>query len=152
MGLFLFDFHFAMCYNIINKGGVTVVLSREMNKLINELSEEKQLKILELMECESDRFIINYSILEIALEENLVSLDDDELLSFYNVDSTKNLIEVDRKIAGIIRTLEKMTKKNIYQEFYDNFSLDITEPELKYLISVTMEVVKWRARYFKVYY
>lgn len=117
-------------------------LSREMNKLANELSEEKQVEILELMEYEYDRFIINYSILEIALKEDLVNLNDDELVEFHGVDSIERLLRVDRKMARVIRTLEKLTGDNVHQEFLNNFRLGMDEPELKYLIDVVMGVLK----------
>ena len=111
---------------------------KEMKILINTMNDDKQKKVDKLLKQNLDRFFTNYSILAIALEENLENVTIDEIEKFHQVNISR-LNETDKLIVAIIKTLEKLTGEDVRQEYFNKFTLDISQPELKYLIDLIVK-------------
>lgn len=117
-----------------------IKIKPQLQKLINERFNESQKKEVEgILSYEKDRFIIDYSILNIALEEDLVILDNEQLIKFYNVDDRNLLNVADILIAKAIITLSNKLNIDVKSEFEKRFTLDKRQPELTYLINLINE-------------
>lgn len=111
------------------------------NDLLKELVKEKYdkeqtAKVERLMEIESDRFLITYSTLAIGIESELIYGDAQVIKDFYNIDDLKLLNTVDILIAKIVITLSNLTGMDVKKGYEESMSLDISQPEVKYLIEV----------------
>lgn len=85
-----------------------------------------------LMEEGSDPYFLNYSILALALGQDLVPMTEEEVLEFYKAEANQ-IGPVDTLIAQVIKTLEKLSNEDIKKEYETKLVLDRTQPELAFL-------------------
>lgn len=112
----------------------------ELTKLINNrFSESQKREVEEVLLYEKDRFIVDYSILTIAIEKDLAILKPEEIKKFYNVEDVNVLNVSDILIAKIITTLSNKLNIDVKSEFEKRFTLDKRQPELTYLINLINE-------------
>lgn len=117
-----------------------IKIKPQLQKLINErFNDSQKEEVKEMLLYEKDRFIINYTILNIALKDDLVILNNEELIKFYNVDDRNLLNVADVLIAKVIITLSNKLNIDVKSEFEKRFTLDKRQPELTYLINLIDE-------------
>lgn len=105
-----------------------------VKRLVNNcFTEEMKSEVQDMVKTGSDEFIINYSILELALEDDLVYGEAAMVKEFFGVEDLLELNEVDVLTCKIITTLSNETGIDVKKEYYDNFTLDPSAPELTYL-------------------
>lgn len=68
----------------------------------------------------------------------------EEVCDFYHVNDVNVLQNVDWIIVSIIKTLTRLTEKNIKKGFNDSFVLDPVHPELQYLIEETRKCLEMK--------
>lgn len=111
----------------------------ELKKLINKFNDNQKQEVEKLMNTENDKYLINYSILAIALGDDLVDGDASMIKEFYNVDDLSVLNHVDIIIAKVITTLSNKLNRDIKAEYESALVLDRSQPELIYLTKVVEE-------------
>lgn len=107
----------------------------------NKFSEEQLIEIDKLLKTNPDRFVINYGIMAIALQDDLVLLNHNQIKTFYNVDDISLLNKVDRLIANLITSLSIKLNVDVKTEFEKRFTLDNTQYELLYLIDLVNQLL-----------
>ena len=114
-------------------------MKSESKKLMSKFNDNQIQEVEKLMSTETDTYLINYSILEIALGDDLVYGDASMIKEFYNVDDLSVLNYVDIIIAKIIITLSNKLNRDIKAEYESALTLDKSQPELTYLTKVVAE-------------
>lgn len=117
-------------------------LQKFVNKHFNALQKEKAQYWIKFA---GNKHLTSYTILSIAVEDELIDGNAELIKEFYNVKDMSKLSAVDVVIAKLITTLSKLTNSNVKANYYKNLTLDKTQPELKYLIKVVDEylLLKW---------
>ena len=110
-------------------------LRSDLKRLISKFNNEQKEQVDKLLATENNSYIINYSILEIALQADLVH-EETPIKEFYNVDDLKLLNRIDIIIAKILITLSNKLDRDIRHEYETACRLDKTQPEFKYLVQV----------------
>lgn len=114
-------------------------LRPDLKKLINKFSSEQKEQVEELLATENDSYVINYSILAIALGDDLVYGDASIIKKFYNIDDLGLLNHIDIIIAKILITLSNKLNRDMRYEYETALKLDKSQPELTYLTKVIEE-------------
>lgn len=117
-------------------------LKPELKNITNKFNDKQKQLLEELMVNEMDSYLISYSILAIALDEDLVGENASMIKEFYNVDDLNLLNKVDIIIAKIITTLSNKLNKDIKSEYESALVLDKSQPELTYLIKIVEEYIQ----------
>lgn len=113
-------------------------LRSDLKHLISKFNNEQKEQVDKLLATENNSYIINYSILAIALQADLVH-EEIPLKEFYNVDDLKLLNQTDIIVAKILVTLSNKLNRDIRHEYETALRLDKTQPEFKYLVQVVDE-------------
>lgn len=119
----------------------------ELKKLINKFNDNQKQEVEKLMNTENDKYLINYSILAIALGDDLVYGDASMIKEFYNVDDLSVLNHVDIIIAKVITTLSNKLNRDIKAEYESALVLNKSQPELTYLTKVVEEYLSWNKKH-----
>lgn len=107
----------------------------------NKFSEEQLIETNKFLRTNPDRFVTNYGIMAIALQDDFVLLNHSQIKTFYNVDDIFLLNKVDRLIANLITSLSIKLNVDVRTEFEKRFTLDNTQYELLYLIDLVNQIL-----------
>lgn len=118
-------------------------MRESLNKLVNNFYTDKQKEQTKevINECKDEylsneeNHFLNYKVLAIPFQDNMIKLSDDEIKEFYEVPYMALLNEVDFVVANLITTLAKLTDKDIKPEYENAFVLDKDQPEFEYLVN-----------------
>ena len=110
---------------------------KSLDSLINDFYNEEQKEKVAM--TESKHVGTHLAIFESILWafDNPESMNEDEICKFNNVKETNVLQEIDWVIGSVIKTLTKLTGKDIEDGFKRAFRLDPSCPEIEYLIKET---------------
>ena len=107
----------------------------EMKNLIdNHFTKKQREEALRIIATEESSHMANYSVLALALGDDLVNLEVDDVKEFYGTDDEAMLTEVDFVIANVLSTLTELLGRDMKYEYEMAFSLDKSQPELRHLI------------------
>lgn len=107
----------------------------EMKNLIDShFTKEQYEKAVKIIATEESSHMANYSVLALALGDDLVNLEVDDVKEFYGADDESMLTEVDFVIANVLSTLTELLGRDMKYEYETAFSLDKSQPELRHLI------------------
>ena len=118
-------------------------MKNSLNKMVNNLyTATQKSKVNEIAKnykeeniADDKNHLLNYRILAVAIEDNIVNLTEKQVEEFYELENDEWLGEIDFVIANIITTLSKLVNKDIKTEYENALSLDKNQPEFEYLVN-----------------
>lgn len=116
-------------------------MNKQLLKLMSRFTESQQEKANALLVSQKNKHLIDYKILEIALGDDLVHLESQDVSDFYGAENTNYLTEVDEVIARIIVTLSQKTNTDVRAGYESALVLDKIQTELTYLAKITEEYI-----------
>lgn len=110
-------------------------MKQSLNNLVKEFySNEKINKVKDIVSRDK-KHLMNYKILALAVEDDIVNLSKAQIKEFYHVENVEFLSEVDYVIADLITALSKLMDRDIKRGYDNALMLDRSEPEFEYLLS-----------------
>lgn len=120
-----------------------LIMKQTLNILVNNFyTEEQSDKVVEIVENE-EKHLMNYKILSVAIEDDIVKMSKDEIKAFYKVEVLEWFTDVDYVIAELITTLSALTGKDIHAGYNNALVLDKGEPEFEYLVNEVVEYLSF---------
>ena len=107
--------------------------------LVETFNDEQLLKV-KMLSNKQDKYLFDYGILEIAIEDKLVETNVEQAEEVIGAPKGA-LTNVDVVIARIIRTLDKHFDEDVKFKYMSAIELDPIAPELKYLTSLVKQMI-----------
>lgn len=113
-------------------------IRKQQEELVKRFTKEQNEK-LELLMQKQDAYLLDYGVLEIAIEDKLANVSLEETAEFFAA-PVEELGNVDVVIARLILTLDK-NFPNVKSHYFDKMVLDKSAPEVTYLTNLVKELV-----------
>lgn len=111
---------------------------KSLDSLINDFYNEEQKEKVAMTESKHVKgtHLATYESILWAFD-NPESMSEDEVCKFNDVKKSNVLQEIDWVIGSVIKTLTKLTKRDVEDGFKKAFTLNPSCPEIEYLIKET---------------
>ena len=113
---------------------------RSYQRSLVESFNDEQLSKVKMLSNKQDKYLFEYGILEIAIEDKLVDTSVEQAEELLGAPKGA-LTHVDVVIARIIRTLDKHFDEDVRDNYMRAIEIDPIAPELKYLTSLVKQMI-----------
>lgn len=113
-------------------------LRADQEEIVKGFDKEQNEK-LKMLKNKHDKHLLDYGILEIAIEDKLTEVDTKTVTDFYSA-PINELGNIDFIIARLILTLEQ-NFENVKENYFDKMVLDPSKPEIAYLTELVKELI-----------